>query len=49
MYRTTFLPDTDELRRLWERVQPTLNGLSGTEWDDAVIDILTAAGYRVRR
>ncbi len=49
MYQTTFLPDNDELGRLWERVQPTLNGLSGTEWDDAVIRILTAAGYRVRR
>ncbi|MDK2915469.1 MAG: hypothetical protein PWR25_26 [Euryarchaeota archaeon] len=49
MHRRTFVPDTDELRRLWEQVQPTLNGLSGTEWDDAVIDILTAAGYRVRR
>ncbi|MDN7012828.1 YkgJ family cysteine cluster protein [Methanoculleus sp. FWC-SCC3] len=49
MYQTTFLPDTDELRRLWERVQPTLNGLSGTEWDDAVISCLTTAGYRVRR
>jgi hypothetical protein len=49
MYRTTFLPDTDDLRRLWEEVQPTLNGLSGTEWDDAVISALTGAGYRVRR
>lgn len=49
MYRTTFLPDTDDLRRLWEEVQPTLNGLSGTEWDDAVISCLTTAGYRVRR
>ncbi|HOI12909.1 MAG TPA: YkgJ family cysteine cluster protein [Methanoculleus sp.] len=49
MYQATFLPDTDELRRLWEEVKPTLNGLSGTEWDDAVINILTSAGYRVRR
>ena len=49
MYRTTFLPDDDELGRLWERVQPTLNGLCGTAWDDAVISCLTAAGYRVRR
>ncbi len=49
MYQTTFLPENDELSRLWERVQPTLNGLCGTEWDDALINILTAAGYRVRR
>jgi len=49
MYQTTFLPDDDELSRLWERVQPTLNGLCGTEWDGAVIDALTRAGYRVRR
>ncbi len=49
MYQTTFLPDDDELGRLWEGVQPTLKGLSGREWDDAVIEILTAAGYRVRR
>jgi uncharacterized protein len=49
MYQTTFLPDDDELSRLWERVQPTLNGLCGTEWDGAVIDALTKAGYRVRR
>jgi len=49
MYRTTFLPENDELTRLWEQVQPTLNGLCGTEWDDAVISCLTKAGYRVRR
>ncbi len=49
MYQTTFVPDNDELSRLWEQVQPTLNGLCGTEWDDAVINILTAAGYSVRR
>jgi len=49
MYQTTFIPDSDELGRLWERMQPTLNGLSGTEWDDAVISMLTAAGYRIRR
>ncbi len=48
-YQTALIPDTDELGRLWERVQPTLNGLSGTEWDDAFIEILTATGYRVRR
>lgn len=48
-YRTALIPVTDEFGRLWERAQPTLNGLSGTEWDDAVIEILTAAGYRVRR
>ncbi|WP_292366675.1 MULTISPECIES: YkgJ family cysteine cluster protein [unclassified Methanoculleus] len=48
MYQTTFLPDNDELSRLWEQVQPTLSGLSGTEWDDALIDILKKAGYRVR-
>lgn len=49
MYQRTFLADNDELRRLWERVQPALNGLSGAAWDDAVTNILTAAGYRVRR
>lgn len=49
LYQTTFIPDNDELNRLWEQVQPTLNGLSDTEWDDRVIRILTAAGYRVRR
>jgi uncharacterized protein len=49
MYQTLFLPDNDELSRLWERVEPALSGLSGAEWDDAVIDALTAAGYRVRR
>jgi hypothetical protein len=49
MYQTTFLPDNDALSRLWERVEPTLSGLSGAEWDDALIRILTASGYRVRR
>jgi hypothetical protein len=49
MYQTTFVPDNDELSRLWEEVQPTLNGLCGTEWDEKLINILTAAGYRVRR
>lgn len=49
MYQMTFLADTDELSRLWEEVQPTVSGLCGTEWDDAVIGALTAAGYRVRR
>jgi hypothetical protein len=49
MYQTTFLPDDDALRRLWERVEPTLEGLSGTEWDEKLIRILTASGYRVRR
>jgi hypothetical protein len=49
MYQTTFVPDNDDLRLLWERMQPALEGLSGTEWDDAVIRILGASGYRVRR
>jgi hypothetical protein len=49
MYQTTFLPDNEDLRELWERVQPTLNGLNATEWDDALISILTESGYRVRR
>jgi uncharacterized protein len=48
-YQTAFIPENDELGRLWERVQPTVDGLRGTEWDEAVIGILTAAGYRVRR
>ncbi|WP_317063680.1 YkgJ family cysteine cluster protein [Methanoculleus caldifontis] len=48
-YRTALIPETDEFGRLWEQVQPTLDGLSGTEWDDALIRILTAAGYSVRR
>jgi hypothetical protein len=49
MYQTLFLPDYDDLGQLWERVKPTLEGLSGTEWDGKVISILTASGYRVRR
>ena len=49
LYQTTFVPDDDAIRDLWERMQPTLNGLSGTDWDDAVIRILTASGYRIRR
>jgi hypothetical protein len=48
MYQTTFVPDNDDLGRLWERMQPALDGLRGTEWDDAVIRMLTASGYRVR-
>ena len=43
------VPDTEEFARLWERVQPALDGLYGTEWDDAFIRTLTAAGYHVRR
>jgi Fe-S-cluster containining protein len=49
MYQTTFVPDNDALGQLWERVEPTMEGLSNTEWDDKVIGILTASGYRVRR
>jgi Fe-S-cluster containining protein len=49
MYQRTFVPDSDELCRLWEQVQPTLNGLSGAAWDDALTNVLTAARYRVRR
>jgi Fe-S-cluster containining protein len=49
MYQTTFLPDNDTLRRLWEEMEPNLSGLAGTEWDDALIRMLTASGYRVRR
>jgi len=48
-YQRALIPDTDELRRLWERMQPALDGLYGTEWDDAFIRTLAAAGYRVRR
>ncbi|KQC04351.1 MAG: hypothetical protein APR53_10960 [Methanoculleus sp. SDB] len=47
-YQRTFIPDSAELGRLWEQVKPTLNGLGDAEWDDAVIGILTASGYRVR-
>ena len=49
LYQRTFLTDSAELRRLWEEVKPTLNGLCDTEWDDAVIRLLTASGYHVRR
>ena len=48
-YQRALTPDTDELGRLWERVQPTLDGLCGTEWDEAFVSTLTAAGYRVCR
>ncbi len=46
-YQRALIPDTDELGRLWERVQPMLDGLSGTEWDDAFTRALTTAGYCV--
>jgi hypothetical protein len=49
LYQRTFLSDNADLNRLWEKVKPTLEGLSDTEWDDKVIRILTASGYRVRR
>jgi hypothetical protein len=49
LYQRTFLPDTDTLGRLWERVKPTLEGLSDEDWDEALIVTLTASGYRVRR
>jgi hypothetical protein len=49
MYQTMFVPDNGAMSQLWERVKPTLEGLSGTEWDDTLIRILTASGYRVRR
>ncbi len=49
LYTRTFLPDDDDLRRLWEKVKPTLDGLSNTEWDERLIGVLTASGYRVRR
>lgn len=48
-YQTALIPDTDELGRLWEQVQPALDRLRGPEWDDAFIRTLTAAGYRVCR
>ncbi len=48
-YQTALIPETDDLRRLWEQVQPALDRLRGTEWDDAFTHILTAAGYCVRR
>ena len=49
LYTRTFVPDSAALRRLWEQVKPTLNGLSDAEWDEAVIRILTASGFRVRQ
>jgi Fe-S-cluster containining protein len=49
MYQTMLVPDNEALGQLWEKVQPRLEGLCGTEWDDEVIRILTASGYRVRR
>jgi len=48
-YQTALIPETEELGRLWEEVQPALDRLRGTEWDDTFIHILTAAGYSVRR
>lgn len=48
-YQRAFVPDTDDIGRLWEQMQPALDGLSGAEWDDAFIRTLTAAGYRVCR
>jgi Fe-S-cluster containining protein len=49
LYQRTFVPDDEELGRLWERIKPELTGLNDEEWDDSVIRNLTAAGYRVRR
>jgi Fe-S-cluster containining protein len=49
MYQTLFLADNEAMSQLWERVKPTLESLSGSEWDDELIRILTASGYRVRR
>jgi Fe-S-cluster containining protein len=49
LYQTLFLADNEAISQLWERMKPTLEGLSGKAWDDKVIDILTASGYRVRR
>lgn len=49
MYRTMLVPDDEALGQLWERVHPRLEGLCGADWDDEVIRILTASGYRVRR
>ncbi|NLB01573.1 MAG: YkgJ family cysteine cluster protein [Methanomicrobiales archaeon] len=48
-YQTALIPETDDLIRLWEQVQPELDRLRGTEWDDAFIHILTTAGYSIRR
>ncbi|MCK9317182.1 YkgJ family cysteine cluster protein [Methanoculleus sp.] len=48
-YQTALIPETDELGRLWERVQPALDRLRGPEWDDAFTHTLTVAGYHVRR
>jgi hypothetical protein len=48
-YRRTLVPDNDTLGLLWEQVKPTLSGLGDREWDEAVIRILTASGYRVRQ
>lgn len=48
-YQTALIPENDDLGRLWERVQPTVDGLRGAEWDEKLIRILTEAGYRVRR
>jgi hypothetical protein len=49
LYQRTFLCDNAALRQFWEQVKPTLNGLGDNEWDDAVIALLTASGYHVRR
>ncbi|KAF1078398.1 YkgJ family cysteine cluster protein [Methanogenium sp. MK-MG] len=48
LYQRTFLTDNAALGELWEQMKPKLFGLDDREWDDAVISILTKAGYRVR-
>ena len=49
LYRRTFISDSAALDRLWEELQPALNGLGDREWDAAFISVLTASGYRVRQ
>ncbi|NLO77799.1 MAG: YkgJ family cysteine cluster protein, partial [Methanomicrobiales archaeon] len=49
LYQRTFLSDTPELEEIWGQIKPTLNGLSDQEWDDAVIQHLTEAGYHVQQ
>jgi hypothetical protein len=48
MCRSHFCPDDPDLARLWEeRIRP-IDDPGGAEWDQAVIAILTGAGYNVR-
>jgi Fe-S-cluster containining protein len=49
MYQRAFFSENDHLSRLWaERVDP-LNEPDDSRWEKAMIRILTAAGYTIRK